>query len=108
MLINISLFVCLSLLIYSYFVFSRSKSDYANMKKVASILNLGVGDKYSKNLNAVAYGQYSKHWFLKQILDKCNNDNKTEREIYDNLPSCLYPFCQIETPISQNIRNVLP
>lgn len=107
MILNISLLICLSLLIYSYYVLSEDKHLYSNMKKVSRLLNLGVSDKHVSRTNDVAYGQSSRPWFLQKILDNCRLDGLTEKEIFVGLSDCIPPFCQINTPHYKNVVDAL-
>lgn len=60
MILDLSVFVCLSLLIYSMFVFHRDTNVFSQHKKVASIMNLAVSDIFDSKASQVEHGQHSR------------------------------------------------
>lgn len=108
MFLDIGLFICLSLLIFSCFTFQNQKDSFRNAFKVASIMNMTVSDIYSSKQDSVKFGEYSKLWFTEKIYRDCGwLLHRDPAFIYQNLPLCLKPYCQKKTDFAAYVATSL-
>lgn len=106
---NLPILICLTLLIYSYFVFSQDTSEYNLLFKIFDIMNLTVTDTYSNVENKSIYGQSTKAWFANHIFYHCKDILRGSYvDLYDGLEHCLpAPFCKTKGSFYNYVRNVL-
>lgn len=107
--LNIPVLICISILVYSYFVFSQDNTFYNNFRTLSLIFNATVYDTYEDSNQQLIYGQNSAPWFTHLAMSKCRNKNEqlTIRDFYERFPSCLYPYCSAMTSFSKYFKNAV-
>lgn len=99
--LNISVFICLSLMVYCFFVLNQDYLFYKKFMSTASILNTIVSDVYQDKQKSLTFGQSSLPWFVEEIMKKCKFNSSLE--MYVNLEYCLKPFCSKKTIVYNQI-----